>query len=206
MPLTLTLTSFFVFFFKNASTFTFFIFNFCHVAGDFCSSYKDAPLSPSVLIYWVSYCLNLSRDAEKCPFGERKGNALAKIGKSTNSAPPAEWEVQSWSWKCAWRVYFTIIPVCLWPEIQLCLFWDLPAKIQEKNGEFHLILEIQDIWEGFRQASQLSNHSDQTFGILNFFSVISCSLAKTLLKFMGVSSVPWTFPANILFFWTQLSA
>lgn len=97
MPPTLTLTSFFGFFFRKCFNLYLFYFNFCHVAGDFCSSYKDAPLSPSVLIYWVSYCLNLSRDAEKCPFGERKGNALAKIGKSTNSAPPAQTENEKFS-------------------------------------------------------------------------------------------------------------
>lgn len=59
------------------------------MAGEFCSSYKDAPLSLSVLIelLWLSYSLNLSSDAKKCPFGERKGNVLVKIGKSTNSAP-----------------------------------------------------------------------------------------------------------------------
>lgn len=57
------------------------------MAGEFCSSYKDAQLSLSILIYRVSYSLNLSSGAKKCPFGERKGNAWVKIGKNTNSAP-----------------------------------------------------------------------------------------------------------------------
>lgn len=75
------------------------------MAGELCSSYKDAPLSFSLLIYWVSYSLNLSSDAKKCPFGERKGKALVQIGRSTNSVPQAQagngWGVQFWSQKFA---------------------------------------------------------------------------------------------------------
>lgn len=76
----------------------------------------------------------------------------------------------------------------------------LPKYRGEKTRKFHLILEIKDIQAGFRQASQFSNHSDQTFGIFNFFSIISCGLIKPLLNSWEFQVFLWTFPANILFF------
>lgn len=137
MPSTLTLT---FFYFENTSTFSFLIFHFHHVAGELSSCYKDAPLSLSALIHWLSYSLNVSSDAKKCPFGERKGNALVKIGKSTNSSPQAqtenEWGVQFWSQKFAQRVYFPIIPICLWRNIQILSFFSFGTylpKYKEKK-------------------------------------------------------------------------
>lgn len=75
--------------FENASTFSFLIFKFCHVVEEVHSSCKDALLSISVLIHQMScyYSLYLGSDAEKCPFGERWGNAAGKTGKGTSSAP-----------------------------------------------------------------------------------------------------------------------
>lgn len=129
---------------------SFLIFHFHHVAGELCSSDKDAPLSLSALIHWVSYSLNLSSDAKKCPFGERKGNALVKIGKSTNSSPQAqtknEWGVQFWSQKFAQRVDFTVIPLCFWTIIQIYSFVSfgiyLP-KFREKVKSFTLFWKFK---------------------------------------------------------------
>lgn len=92
---------------ENASTFSFLIFKFCRVVEEVCSSCKDALLSLSLLIHRMNYySLNLGSDAEKCTFGEGRRNALDKIGKGTNCAPPPnenESEVQFWPWKFAWE-------------------------------------------------------------------------------------------------------
>lgn len=84
--------------FANASTFSFLIFNFHHAVKEFCSSCEDTLLSVFVLVHQVScYSLNLDSDAENCLCGERRGNALDKMEKGTNSAPYPKLGVQKFS-------------------------------------------------------------------------------------------------------------